>query len=343
MNPSSEDDEETPSWNIEDPYTRIFFDSVNPDGYQQSEHSAIWPILLTADIDKGEGEMNTPYCVYGSGDKMIVECADEPSQEISPYKGVFPTYCLTPGKTYHWTTYDGAKVLKNGSFKAVGRVRWLKIPSIKYPHNMRDLGCPAKLTTTGKGIKFGRIIRAEHPDNIEVDSAEHIYLRDQLRLSVQLNLRNPKDDPARTDLFEKTYSYNIPAYAVALDNNTTYKTAFKNAFLALVKELEAGRNVFVNCWQGRDRTGTFCWVVQALCGMKAGYCEAHWELSAFDRCENSKIWDWEEASRGELRTFIGKLEKLYGEDAYTQAYRFITEKIGVAKERVEKLKEIMIG
>lgn len=321
--------------------TAAFLDAIPPDGYAKNDYSVIWPILRGNEVDSGKAELNLPFCAYGKGDKMIVECDDEPAQEITPYKECFAVYCLTPCKTYRWRILKGTAVEKSGTFRVVGRVKWLKTSQTKYPHNFRDLGAPPELTNTGRGIKYGRIMRGEHPDNIEAGSADHLYIRDHLGVSVQLNLRDASKDPARADLFEKTYSYNIAAYAEALSNNTTYKTRMKNAFLALVKELEAGRNVYVNCWQGRDRTGTFCWIVQALCGMKQGYCEAHWELSSFDRCENSKIWNWEEATNGELRTFIYKLVALYGEDPYTQAYRFMTEKIGVAKERIEKLIEIM--
>ena len=330
-----------PEHNIEPLHVRKYLDLINPDGYKQSDYSVIWPILLSSDIDSGKDEQNYPYCVYGKGDKLIVECDDEPSQTITPYKEVFAIYCLTPNKIYRWKMYSGTEVIKEGTFKTVGRMRWMKTSKTKYPHNLRDLGCSADCTTTGKGIKFGRLYRGEHPDNIEVGSTDHLYLRDQLGISMQLNLRNPKDDPARNDLFDVTYSINIPAYSAAITTNTSYNTALKNAFVTLVNELEAGRNILINCWQGRDRTGTFCWLIQALCGMKTGYCEAHWEMSSFDRCENSKVWNWEEASNGELKTFIKKLESLYGSDTYTQAYNLLTKKVGVPKERIEKLKEIM--
>lgn len=327
-----------PIHNIESLPTKALFNAINPDGYKQSDYSAIWPILFATDVDAGEAEVNYPYVVYGKGDKVIVECSDEPTQTITPYKEAFAIFCLTPNKTYHWTMYKGTTVLKSGDFKTIGRVRWMKTPDTKYPHNLRDLGSTEEL---GKAIKFGRLYRGEHPDKIESGSTDHIYLRDQLGITVQMNLRDKTKEPARDDLFETTYSYNIPAYAAAITGSTSSRALFKSAFVAIVNELEKGHNILINCWQGRDRTGTMCWAIQALCGMKAGYCEAHWELSSFDRCENSKKWNWEEASNGELRTFIGKLETLYGKDPYTQAYRLLTEKIGVPKERIEKLKEIM--
>ena len=334
------DDDGIPVHNLENLPTREFFNSINPDGYKQSDYSAIWPVLFSSDVDSGRVELNFPYVVYGKGDKLLVECEGEPTQTITPYKEAFAIFCLTPNKTYHWKMMSGTKLLKEGDFKTIGRVRWMKTRDTKYPHNLRDLGCTAEL---GKPIKFGRLYRGEHPDKIESGSTDHIYLRDQLGITVQMNLRDKTKEPARDDLFETTYCYNIPAYAAAITGSTSSRGLFKSAFNAIVNELEKGHNILINCWQGRDRTGTMCWVIQALCGMKAGYCEAHWELSSFDRCENSKIWNWEESPTGELKSFIGKLETLYGKDPYTQAYRLLTEKIGVSKERIEKLKEIMNG
>lgn len=350
MTPATEEESEIPTHNIESLSTKAFFDETNPEGYKKGDYSKIWPSLLSTDVDSGRAEMNYPYCVYGKGDKVVVTCNDEQQQTILPYKECFAIYCLTPNKTYQWTMYSGTKVLKSGSFKTTGRVRWMKTPSVKYPHNLRDIGCPKELVSEGCGIAYGRIYRSEGPDKVEVGSADHIYLRDQLGITVQLNLRDASksSDAARNDLFETTYSYNIPAYSEAITGSTDSKTLFRQAFEALVGELEKGKNVLVNCWQGRDRTGTFCWLVQSLCYMKIGYTEAHWELSSFDRCENSKIWNIEEASNGELMTFITKLQSKIKDttkrnDSYTLAYYFAHDILGVADERIKKLQSIMVA
>lgn len=349
LTPTTEYESEIPTHNIDSLPTKAFFDAVNPEGYKKSDYSKIWAALLSTDVDSGIAEMNYPYCVFGKGDKVVVTCNGEPSQTILPYKECFAIYCLTPNKTYQWTMYSGSKVLKNGSFKTTGRVRWMKTPSTKYPHNLRDIGCPKELVSEGGGIEFGRVYRSEEPNKVVAESADHIYLRDQLGITVQLNLRDASNpsDAARDDLFETTYSYNIPAYSEVLTCSTDSKELFRLAFEALVSELEKGKNVLVNCWQGRDRTGTFCWLVQSLCYMKIGYAEAHWELSSFDRCENSKIWNIEEASNGELLTFIMKLQSKIKDttkrnDSYTLAYYLAHNILGISDERIKKLQSIMV-
>lgn len=318
-----------------------FFNDLTPDGYSERDYSKIWPTLLSTDVDSGKAEMNYPYVIHGKGDKVLVVCDDEPTQTILPYKETFAIYCLTPGKTYRWTMMSGTKVLSDGSFNVVGRVRWMKTPNVKYPHNMRDIGFPKELASQGNGMKFGRIYRGEHPDNIAVGSAEHLYLRDQLGITVQLNLRDEKDDPARTDLFDKTYSYNIPAYATILTADSTKKARFKNAFHALVTELNAGHNVLVNCWQGRDRTGTFCWFLQALCYMFAGYLQGSWEASSYDRCENSMIWE-EGHSEGKLLQMVSKFNAKWGVNPYEQALG-LAKLVGITDKDIQDFQKAMLA
>ena len=332
----------TPIVNIEALSTRAFFDLVPANGYAMDEYSAILPILHSTDIDDGTAERNFPVCINGKGDKMLVECDDEPTQTILPYKEGFYIFCLTPGTTYRWKMFKGNTVIKTGAFHCVGRVRWLKTRETTYPHNLRDIGCPPELVSEGLGINWRRIVRGEHPDFVAVDSIDHKYLRDQLCISAQLNLRDPDDDPGRPDLFERTFSADIPAYAELLSASTRSKNNFKAAFHYLVTELKAKRNILINCWQGRDRTGTFCWFLQALCHMKAGYLEAHWELSSFDRCENSKVWRDEEATSGELRTFISKMaSKFKTSDPYAQALA-LAAFVGIPTADIEDFQSIMI-
>ena len=338
-NPSPSQDDTT-AHNIENLAVREFFDTVPVSGYGKDEYSKIWKYLFMAQDHSSASwtECCNPYTVFGKGDKIVVESDGEPSWEVLPYKEVFRIFSLQPNKQYHWTMYQGTNVLKSGDFNTIGRIRWMGTFSSKEPRNFRDLG--------GFGIKFGRLYRSENPDAIEVGSADHIYLRDQLNITVQVNLRSASE-PARKDLFAKTYQYNIPAYSEVLTASTTYKTNFRNAFNAIVNELDAGRNVLFNCWQGCDRTGTTAWMIQGLCEMPLGYCEAHWELSGLDRCGNSKIWNWEESSKGELRTFITKLQAKITDaskknDSYTLAYYLAKTILGITDEKINKLREILM-
>ena len=333
--PSTEEQAEggTPIHNIENLATKAFFDELEKGGYGKDDYSKVWPYLFMAQTDRDEPswtECCNPYVLYGKGTKVIVSCSDEPSQTVLPYKEMFRIFGLTPGKTYAWKMYNGTKVLSKGEFKTTGRVRWAGTNATVELRNFRDLG--------GFGIKFGRLYRSENPDTVKAGSAEHLYLRDFLKISVQVNLR---DSGARKDLFEKTYNYNIPAYSDVFTSSGLAK--FRNAFNAIVNELKAGKNILFNCKQGCDRTGTMAWLIQSLCGMPLGYSEGHWELSGFDRCGNSKIWNWEEAAGGELRAFILKLIQKYGNDPYTMAYRLATEVIGITDAKIKELRAVLVA
>lgn len=76
-----------------------------------------------------------------------------------------------------------------------------------------------------------------------------------------------------------------------------------------------------------------------------------WELTGYARDKNSKIWDWEEQSGGELRTFITKLIAKYvadktvtdkSYDSYKLAYYLATKIIGISAQTIADFRTIML-
>ena len=332
-----------PVHNVENRALFDFLNEVPAEGYAADGHSYVRPYtsMVQERSDASWTEKCQPYCIYGTGDKVVVECDDEPSQTVLPYKNFFRVYLLTPDKTYRWKMYKSDKVIDSGTFKTIGRVRWI---GTKYPHNFRDIG--------GFGIaKFSRVYRAMNFAKVEVGDADYDIIRNHLGITVQLNLTTKGDtrSPSRTDIFDRCYNYNIPAYS---DLFTQSKANFKAAFEVLVSELKDGNNVVFNCWQGADRTGTFAWFCQAILGIPLGYCEASWELTSFVRDLNTKVWDWEDLTEdpnGELRTFIVKLiakykaatkEETY--DSYKLAYYLGTKIIGISAKTIDEFRTIML-
>lgn len=331
-----------PIHNVENRATFDFLNEVPPEGYAADDHSRVWPYLTMVQEDKTSWtERPAPYCIYGDGDTVIVECDNEPSQTITPYKantGFFRAYLLTPGETYRWTMKKSGKVVKTGQFRTTGRVRWI---GTEHPHNLRDIG--------GFGIaKFRRVYRAQNLAKVEVGDDDYNIIRNHLGINVQLNLTTNGDtrSPSRTDIFERTYNYNIPAYA---DLFTQSKANFKAAFEVLVAELKKGSNIIFNCWQGADRTGTFAWFCQAILGIPLGLCEASWELTGFVRDLNSKIWDEGDVNKDGLRAFIIKLIAKYKAatkettyDSYRLAHYLGTKIIGIPEQTIKEFREIMM-
>lgn len=331
-----------PIHNTDNLAIRCFFSDLDPLGYKKEDHSKVWRYtrMVQDQGDPSWTEEIEPYIIFGSGDTLIVECDTEPTQTLTPYKGKFYVNLLTPGKVYRWTMKKSGKVIQTGEFRTVGTVRWI---GTKYPHNFRDIG--------GFGLNYERVYRSMNFAKIEVDSDDHRIIRDHLNITTQLNLTSVGDEksPSRTDIFERCYNYNIPAYAALLTASTQSKANFKSAFEVLVSELKAGHNVVFNCWQGADRTGTFDWFIHAICGVPLGYCEGLWELTGFVRDCNSKIWDWEEESGGGMRTFMTKLIDKYKAatkettyDSYRLAYYLATKVIGISATTIADFRTIML-
>lgn len=337
--------DDMPVHNVENPPTRLYFDemeSILQEGYGPNDYSRVWPYsTCVQDSSKrySVSELCWPFCIHGNGSRVVVECDGEPAQTITPYKTLFRVYALTPGKTYTWKMYSSAdEVIKSGSFRCVGRIRWMGTRDTRYPFNFRDVGA----TWPGGSMAFGRIYRSKNPDDIEAESLDHKFLRDQLRITVQLNLRDGSKagDEARDDLFEKTYSYNIPAYAQVLSANSTNRGYWASAFRALLTELTAGRNVLINCEAGADRTGSFCWWLQALCYMPAGMLEAHWESTTLQRDQNSMFWE-ETEDGGKLRVMVSKFKAKWGDEPYKQALG-LASFVGVTADEVGAFQSIMV-
>lgn len=335
-----------PVHNIENPATRLYFnemETILQEGYGPNDYSRVWPYsTCVQDSSKKYSvtELCWPYCIHGNGTKVVVECHGELTQTVTPYKTLFRIYALTPGKTYTWKMYSSAgKVIKSGSFRCVGRIRWMGTKDTRYPFNFRDVGG----TWPSGSMNFGRIYRSKNPDDIEVESLDHKFLRDQLRITVQLNLRDgsKSGDEARDDLFACTYSYNIPAYAQILSANTAAKENWAAAFRALLTELQAGRNILINCEAGADRTGSFCWWLQALCHMPAGFLEAHWESTTFQRDQNSMIWE-ETGDGGKLRVMVSKFTAKWGPDPYEQALG-LASFFGITPAEIADFQSIMMA
>lgn len=328
-----------PVHNVEPQATFDYLNELPIRGYGQTDYSKIWPYtsMVRESSDASWTEKCRPYCIYGKGDKVVVECDDEPSQTILPYKttGFFRVFLLTPNKTYRWKMYKSEKAIDSGVFNTIGRVKWI---GTKYPHNFRDIGFDGY-------IKYGRVYRSQSFKKVVVGDDDYKVIREHLGITTQLNLTsaNDKDSPSRTDIFNKCYNYNIPAYADVFTASPDSKKAFRLALEALAKELKAGHNIVFNCWQGVDRTGTFAWTVQALCGLPLGYCEGGWELSSFCRDLNTKIWDNEPDG---LILFVKKLVDKYTNgnndvtyNAYDLAHYFVTTILGVSEATITTIRE----
>lgn len=332
------EDDGTPRHNITNWVVQSYLEAMPKEGYDLNSISrvrAFTRFVQESTKRRSWTEEMNPYFIYGKGDSLVLSCEGLEPRTITPSGGVFTCYLLYPDKTYNWTMKKSGAVIDSGSFKTTGNVRMIGFDNWT---NVRDIGYSGI-------IKYGLVYSGANPDELIVDSADHEIIR-YLCITTQLNMRTYKagstqDKAWRPDIFERGANINIENYSPLI---TAGKNSnFKKAFEYIVTELEAGHKLVFNCWAGADRTGTMRYAIQALCGLPAYLCQAFYEMTSFSRWLNTKIWDKEEGSDGEMRTMIGKLTKLYGSDAYTQFYRLFTEKLGITDAWIKRLqKQLMV-
>ena len=330
VNPTTDDG--LPIHCIINPIVLDYFRQLPENGYVKNDVSRMWHYkkYVRPYAEKNMADRSNPYLVFVNGDYLVLESEGEKPQTILPKNNFFACYLLMPNKIYNWKVYKNKKVIKEGSFKTVGDIRLINLPT--WP-NLRDIG--------GFGIKHGLVYSAANPDEVVVGSDDYNIIK-YLGINTQINLRKPKEGsasekPWRQDIFEYGYNIDIAAYAAVFYSPTNFKVAFET----LVSELEKGRKVVFNCFAGADRTGTFRYILQGLCGVPKRIAQGFYELTTLLWWQNSKMWGDYDDDGYDFNELDEALESHFGKDFYTQCYRLMTEVVKVSPEKIKKFQDIM--
>lgn len=318
-----------PVHNIVNPIVDAYFKSLPALGYKYDDVSRTWYYYkyVSGSSTKNMADRSNPFLVFCRGDSLLLECEGLPSQTILPRNNVFECYQLLPGKVYRWTVTKSGKVINEGEFKTIGDFRFINIPT--WP-NVRDIGY-------ANILKMNRVLRGANPDNVVVGSDDYKLIQ-SLGIDFQLNLRTPtagsaSSKPWRPDLFPRGVDNNIADYS----NVLTKPTGWKSAITTLLTELKDGHRVAFNCYAGADRTGSFCYILQGICGVPKRIAQGFYESTSFLFWENFLRWDKE--GDDYFRLFDKDLEKKFGPDFYTQCYRLLTEVVGITPAQIKELQQ----
>lgn len=322
-----------PIHNIVNPIVDAYFKSLPTMGYKYNDVSRTWYYykFVSGSSTKNMADRSNPYLVFSRGDSLLLECEGYPSQTILPRNNVFECYMLLPGKVYRWTVTKAGKVINEGEFKTIGDFRFINIPT--WP-NVRDIGY-------ANILKTDRVLRAANPDGVVVGSDDYKTIQ-SLGIDYQLNLRKPSpgsntEKPWRPDLFPRGCDCNISDYSNVFTNPTGWKSAIET----LITELKACHRVVFNCFAGADRTGSFCYIIQGICGVPKRIAQGFYECTSFLYWENFLRWD--EEGDDYFRLWDKDLEKKYGPDFYTQCYLLLTKVVGITDAQIKELqKQLMV-
>ena len=331
--------DDIPVHNIVNPIVDYYFQLLPADGYKYSDVDRMWYFTkyVSESSRKNMADRSNPFLVfYRGGDRLLLESEGLPSQTILPQNNVYECYQLLPDRVYHWQVMKGNIILKKGEFKTIGFIRLINIPT--WP-NLRDIAYTPIM-------RVDRVLSGANPDNVVVGSDDYKLIQ-SLGIDFQLNLRKPDEksdteNPWRPDLFPAGCDNNLNDYSSALTNPTGWKSAIE----IILRELQAGHRIAINCFAGADRTGSLRYVLQGICGVPKHIAQGFYGVTSIMYWLNTKMWDKVGTSGKEdqFRRFNQDLEKAFGPDYFTQCYLFLTQTVGITSAQIKALQmELMVN
>lgn len=243
-------------------------------------------------------------------------------------------YNLNTNTTYYCrvtvTLSDGSEISADGTFTTAASPRFVLIDGIR---NCRDIG--GYQTIDGQTIRQGMIYRGTELDGAVSDkyvltqTGMGTMLR-ELGIRTEIDLR-AHDTPGVRDMLGSAAVHNH--YGV-LSYSESFTDQGKEAIRILFADLAdpAAYPVYLHCTYGADRTGTVCYLIEALLGLSEDDLYREWELSAF------LVGG---AFQEEMAEFIESLQEFEGDTMQAKAENFLLS-AGVTAEEIESIRRIML-
>ena len=251
--------------------------------------------------------------------------------------GVEIRHLKTATQYYYRMTYtltDGTVGTVSGSFTTADTVRLLSIEGIA---NVRDIG--GWKTIDGKTVRQGLLYRGSELDGAVAPSfcltenGRHDMLA-VLGIRTDMDLRDPTDNIYGTDALganvEHIYcgTYGAADYAGVF---TEYgRTTVRQIFSALADE--SRYPVYMHCTYGVDRTGTTCYLLEALLGVSEADLQRDYELSALYSGYMTEEY---------IDQFLAELNKVAGDTVQQKVENFLLD-TGVTSEEIAKIRAIFL-
>ncbi len=227
---------------------------------------------------------------------------------------------------------NGTQTSVSGSFKTADTPRFLSVDGVR---NMRDIG--GYKTVNGKTVRQGMLYRSTELDGkVEPRFAITPEGRDDmlsiLGIRTDMDLRSAKDNPDGTDALGagvKHNYYGAPMYGEAFTEEG--KAATRKVFADL-----ADKNnypVLMHCTHGMDRTGTVCFLLEAVLGMSEEDMMKDYQFSSL--C-HGKLW-----GLNEMNEFIGRLKAYDGATMQEKAESYLIS-TGVTEAEIAAIREIFL-
>lgn len=258
---------------------------------------------------------------------------------LEGYETKVDVYNLKTGTQYYYTinlTFSNEfETSVSGSFRTAEGPRMLNVDGV---YNMRDIG--GWKTASGKTIKQGLLYRGTEIDGAvepkyTISEAGINTMLTELGIKTDMDLRSEHSNIYGTDVLGaavKHKYYNTEAYSAIL-TNATNKENIRKVF----SDLSDKNNypVYLHCTYGQDRTGTICYLLEALLGVDEKNLMKDFLLSGL---HHGDVYGGIEP----MDEFILALKKLPGASMSEKAECYL-KAIGVTAEEISRIKNIFLA
>ena len=183
---------------------------------------------------------------------------------------------MIPGTTYYYESTTDAT--KRGYVKATGERRLISLINAR---NVRDIG--GLTGADGRTIQYGRIMRGEMLSDVDINALK------KLGITTEYDVR-AEDGGYHFDgeSFKRyaTVNYNI------LPSETDAYNGVRVALTNFMQDIIAGKNIYLHCTLGSDRTGTMIYLIEGLLGVGDEDRIRDYELTSFSgRPDRTRYYD----------------------------------------------------
>ena len=233
-----------------------------------------------------------------------------------------------------YTLSDGTEATAGSSFRTVDTPRILSIDGIA---NVRDIG--GWKTVDGKTIRQGLLYRGTELDGaVEekytlTDAGRHDMLA-VLGIRTDMDLRSPEDNIFGSNALGSGVrhiyygEYGAPSY------QDIFNPSYKSLIAQIFTHLSDVRNypIYLHCTYGLDRTGTVCYLLEAMLGLSEQDLQADYELSVLYSGYVGTEY---------LLPFVKELKKLPGDTMQQKAEGYLLS-AGVTPEQIAEIRRIFL-
>ncbi len=258
---------------------------------------------------------------------------------LEGYETKVDVYNLKTGTKYYYTINlifaNGFETSVSGSFTTAEGPRVMNVDGV---YNMRDIG--GWKTTSGKKIKQELLYRgceidgAIEPKYTITDSGINTMLKD-LGIKTEMDLRTETDNIYGTHMLGAAVKHNYYETAMysSIFNDKTSNENIRRVFSDLADK--KNYPVYLHCTYGQDRTGTVCYLLEALLGVSEENMMKDYLLSGL---HHGDVYGGKEP----MDEFIADLQKFPGV-SMSEKVEYYLLSIGVTAKEISSIRNIFLA